>query len=143
MLLLFEFQIKFGSRLFFIYLCSKGITHWAVVVVQLVELSLPPPEISSSIPLIGKFYLPSTVLNLNWKDENKEKEAENGPLGKWLQWRDSNRHCATNSNSTTTTKIPAKPTPPSPIFDPRSDCSNSHLKPFLKIDDFVQQFIEC
>ena len=53
----------------------------AVVVAQLVERSLPMPEVRGSNPVIGKnilnIYLLSTVY---WKDENKEKEAGNGPF---------------------------------------------------------------
>ena len=48
----------------------------AVVVAQLVERSLPTPEIRGSNPNIGKFYLPIG----NRKEENKEKEAGNGPF---------------------------------------------------------------
>ena len=49
----------------------------AEVVAQLVVRSLPIPEIQGSNPNIGKFYLP--IVHLNRKDENKEKEAGNGP----------------------------------------------------------------
>ena len=49
----------------------------AVVVAQLVKRLLPTPEIRGSNPNIGKFYLP--IVNLNRKDENKEKVAGNGP----------------------------------------------------------------
>ena len=49
----------------------------AVVVAQLVKRLLPTPEIRGSNPNIGKFYLP--IVNLNRKDENKEKEPEYGP----------------------------------------------------------------
>ena len=54
-------------------------------VAQLVEWSLPIPEVRSSNPVIGKnlfilnICLPSTVYR---KDENKEEEAENGPFKK-------------------------------------------------------------
>ena len=50
---------------------------WAVVVAQLVELSLPTSEVCGSNPDISKFNLP--IVHLNRKDENKEKEAGNGP----------------------------------------------------------------
>ena len=40
----------------------------AVVVAQVVEQSLTIPEIRSSSPFIGKFYLLSTVLNIALKD---------------------------------------------------------------------------
>ena len=46
---------------------------WTVVVAQLVEWSLPTPEIRGSNPYISKFYLPS-----KWKIRKKEKEAGNG-----------------------------------------------------------------
>ena len=48
-----------------------------MVVAQLVERWLTTPEIHGSNLNIGKFYLP--IVNLNRKDENKEKEAGNGP----------------------------------------------------------------
>ena len=48
--------------------------HKAVVVAQLVERSLPTPEVRGLNPVIGKL--------LYWKDENKEKEAGNGPFKK-------------------------------------------------------------
>ena len=44
---------------------------------QLVEWSLPAPEIRGSNPNFGKFYLP--IVHLNRKNENKEKAAGNGP----------------------------------------------------------------
>ena len=47
-----------------------------MVVAQLVERSLPTPEIRASNPVIGNYILLSTVLNLYWKDKNKEKEVE-------------------------------------------------------------------
>ena len=53
---------------------------WAVVVAQLVERSLPTPEIRGSNPNIGKLYLP--IVHWNWKDENRENEAGNGPFKK-------------------------------------------------------------
>ena len=43
---------------------------------QLVEQSLPTPKIFGSNPVIGKFYLLSTIL----KGVNNEKEAGNGPI---------------------------------------------------------------
>ena len=51
---------------------------------QLVEWSLPIPEVRGSNPVIRKIYL--FLLNicllstLYWKDENKEKEAGDGPF---------------------------------------------------------------
>ena len=47
---------------------------------QLVEQSLPTPEIRRSevrIPISANFNLP--IVHFNRKDENKEKEAGNGP----------------------------------------------------------------
>ena len=44
---------------------------------ELVERSLPTPEICGSNPNFGKVL--STNCKLNRKDENKEKEAGNGP----------------------------------------------------------------
>ena len=44
---------------------------------QLVERSLPTSDIHGSNPNIDKFYLP--IVQLNRRDENKEKEAGNGP----------------------------------------------------------------
>ena len=59
--------------------------------VQLVEQLLPTQEIGGSNPIIGKIYLLSTVLkNMYWKDENNEKEAENGPFKKNIDENDSN-----------------------------------------------------
>ena len=43
----------------------------------MLEQSISTPEICGSNPNIGKFYLP--IVHLNRKDENKEKEAGNGP----------------------------------------------------------------
>ena len=50
----------------------------AVVVAQLVEQSLPTPEIHGLNPNIGKFYI--TMGLIIGKDENKEKEAGNGQI---------------------------------------------------------------
>ena len=49
----------------------------AMVVAQLADRSLSIPEIHSSNPNFGKFYLP--IVHLNGKDENKEKEVGIGP----------------------------------------------------------------
>ena len=48
----------------------------AAVVAQLVELSLPTPEIYGSNPDIGKIFIFQLY---NTKEEIKEKKAENGP----------------------------------------------------------------
>ena len=49
---------------------------WEVVVAQLVEQSLPTPEVRGSNPVIGKIYL---YYQLYWKDENKEKRGRERP----------------------------------------------------------------
>ena len=49
---------------------------------QLVEWSLPIPEICSLNPVIGKFYLLSNVFKTLLKRGNKVKEAGNGPFKK-------------------------------------------------------------
>ena len=51
---------------------------WAMVVAQLVERSLPKPEINSSNPNIGKIL--SRDSTLKRKYNNKEKEPGNGQL---------------------------------------------------------------
>ena len=52
----------------------------AVVVAQLVERSLPTPEICGLNPGIGKFFINQIIYQVyHRKDENKEKEAGNGP----------------------------------------------------------------
>ena len=61
------------SMNYILYLSSINL---AVVVAQLVERSLPTPEIRGSNPNFGKLYLPI----VNRKDKNKEKEAGNGPI---------------------------------------------------------------
>ena len=54
----------------------------AVVVAQLAERSLSTPEIRSSNPDIGNISNIFICQLLFRKDENKEKEAGNGPLKK-------------------------------------------------------------
>ena len=50
-------------------------------VAQLAEWSLPIPEDPSSNPVIGNFYLfIYLLLTFCRRDENKEKEAGNGPF---------------------------------------------------------------
>ena len=54
-------------------------------VAQLVERLLPIPEVRGLNPVIGKnlFILNICLLSpVYWKDENKEKEAWNGPFKK-------------------------------------------------------------
>ena len=53
----------------------------AVVVAQLAERLLPIPEDPGSNPVIGNFYMGHyLLLTVCRKDENKEKEAGNGPF---------------------------------------------------------------
>ena len=53
---------------------------WEVVVAQLAERLLMILEDPGSNPVIGNFYLNIyLLLTVCRKDENKEKEAENGP----------------------------------------------------------------
>ena len=55
----------------------------AVVVAQLVERSLPIPQVWGSNPVIGKnlFIFNNCLLStVYWKDKNKQKEAGNGPF---------------------------------------------------------------
>ena len=47
---------------------------------QLVEQSLPIAEVCGSNPVIGKKNILNIYCQLYWKDENKEKEAGNGPF---------------------------------------------------------------
>ena len=53
-------------------------------VAQLVERSLPIQEVRGLNPVIGKIYWKIVFCQLYWKDENKEKEAVNGPFKKNL-----------------------------------------------------------
>ena len=61
---------------------TKTEWSWAVVVAQLVERSLPIPEVRGLNPVIRKIYLFQLNICLlstvYWKDENKEKEAGDG-----------------------------------------------------------------
>ena len=62
--------------------------EWAVLVAQLVEWSLLTPEIHSSKSQHRQSFV--YQLELNRKDENKEKEAGNGPsLKKMFQLREA------------------------------------------------------
>ena len=52
-----------------------------MAVAQLVERLLLTPEVRGSNPVIGKLLYGTFVYcQLYWKDENKEKEAENKPF---------------------------------------------------------------
>ena len=56
---------------------------WAVVVAQLVERSLPIPDVRSLNPVIGKhLYWTLFTFNCIEKTKIKEKEAGNGPFKK-------------------------------------------------------------
>ena len=55
---------------------------WAMVAAQLVERLFPTTEVCDSNPVITKFILNNVHCQLYWKDENKEKEAGNGPFKK-------------------------------------------------------------
>ena len=64
---------------------------WAVVVAQLVERSIPIPEVRGSNPVIGNklFILNICFLStVYWKDKNKEKEKEagNGSFFEQCNW---------------------------------------------------------
>ena len=61
----------------------------AVDVPQLAKQSLPTPEVHGSNPIIGKVLLNFVKCQLYWKDENKEKEAVNGPFLKCVYDIDS------------------------------------------------------
>ena len=58
----------------------------AVVVAQLVEQSLPKPEVHGLNPTIGEILLIIVYCQLYWKGKNKEKEAGNGPFLKKNVW---------------------------------------------------------
>ena len=81
----------------------------AVVVAQLVERSLPIPEVCSSNPAIGKNLNWTIYRQLYWKYENKEKEAWKGTFKKtlitvlcnpsWRHYRHSDTHFGIISSS--------------------------------------------
>ena len=71
------------SQSAFTHFLQQTTTFGEVVVAQLVERSLPIPEVRGSNPVIGKILYISNICLLSivyWKDENKEKEAGNGPF---------------------------------------------------------------
>ena len=79
-------EVEFGAQVFLKLIRPREMNKWpvikfleagAVLVAQLVEQLLPVPEIRGSNSNIGKVL--STNCKLNRKDENKEKEAVNGP----------------------------------------------------------------
>ena len=57
-----------------------------MVATQLVEWSLPTPEVPGSNPAVSKFYKAHlfTVDCIGRRDENQEKEFRNYPLNKTL-----------------------------------------------------------
>ena len=74
---------QFGKNIWNSKLTDKHKATKAVVVAQLVEQLLPIPGVRSSNPVISKklFILNICLLStVYWKDENKEKEAGNGPF---------------------------------------------------------------
>ena len=65
----------------------NGLTlgSWAVVLAQLVERSLPTPEVhGSNLVIVKLLYRTFGFLQLKIKVENNEKEAGNGPFKKTL-----------------------------------------------------------
>ena len=70
-----------------------SIPSWAVVVTQLVERSLPIPEVRGSNPAIGKNYI-EHLLSTGLKRRNKEKNARiEGQQVKFLPYHDRDRNC--------------------------------------------------
>ena len=57
------------------------LTCWALVVDQLVERSLPTPEVRSLNPFVANFYI-EHLLTVNYIEKTKinEKEAGSGPF---------------------------------------------------------------
>ena len=54
-----------------------------MVVAQLVERSLPTPEVRSLNPVIGKFYIEHLLtINCIENTKNKHKEVGHGPFSK-------------------------------------------------------------
>ena len=60
--------------------CSIKIKSGEVVVARLAKGSLTIPEDPGSNPVIGNLEHLFLLLNVCRKDENKEKEAQNGPF---------------------------------------------------------------
>ena len=85
-LLIFIPSAKFFPIIFLQFMAGRHdhritIFLQAVVVVQLVERTLPIPEVHGLNPVISKLLYGTFVYcQLYWKDENKEKEAGNVPL---------------------------------------------------------------
>ena len=59
---------------------GSGCGVWAVDVAQLLERSLPTPEVRSSNPAIGKLSYGMFTVNCIEKTKIKEKDAGNGPF---------------------------------------------------------------
>ena len=57
---------------------EKYTNRWAAVVAQLVERSFSTPENRGLDPVFGKIYM--YYHQLYWKDENEEKDDDNGPI---------------------------------------------------------------
>ena len=51
-----------------------------MVVAQLVERSLPTPEVCDSNPVIGTIYIERLLTTLLKRRKNRKEEAENGPF---------------------------------------------------------------
>ena len=61
---------------------------------QLVERSLPIPEVRGSNPVISQKFILNIYCQLYWKDENKEKSARiEGQQVKFLPYHDRDRNC--------------------------------------------------
>ena len=76
-----EVQRQWGRKdhfaMFTFFVCFKHfVPPREVVVAQLVERSLPKPEVRGLNPVIGKIYM---YYQLYWKDENKEKRGRERP----------------------------------------------------------------
>ena len=72
-----DYNIYFSWRLTSCFSMGSG------CVAQLVERSLPIPEVRGSNPVVGKNLIILNIYFLSpvyWKDENKEKEAGDGPF---------------------------------------------------------------
>ena len=69
------------AKLIYCYKLKGSGCGWVVVVAQLVEQSLPTPEIRSSKTRHWQNFIYQLF---NRKDKNKEKEAGNGPFKKLL-----------------------------------------------------------
>ena len=74
--------------------CTYTNNESSSCVAQLVERSLPIPEVRGSNPVISKYLFILNICllsNVYWKDKNKEKEAGNGPFWKNNESRKAER----------------------------------------------------